>query len=787
MTKKLHFNFGSKALNAFVFFVVLFFYTTTSFGQLTTIFTDDFNRGAAVPLSSGGTPSVNYTTTLSGIATSGTINSAGSDYRLQILNGVTTGTAGRSFSMAVMPTNALYNTTNSGKNLISWTFNMRHNRSQSPFSMSGFDPLQWGLATIIACDNANPTDATAKGYAVVMGGVGTKITYDLVSFSNGLIATANLNVIITGITLASPKNVVSIKVTFDPLTNKWNMYQKDEGSYGSTVAGSGTPFVDPSSMSVAPIGEVADTAGHVNGPLANFGFFFNHGTTTGNSSFFDNYKVTVGVPATTTYYLAANSSCSNLNNWWTGTNAASGSHPTDFSAAYQIFNIFNSGAKIDSDWTVNGSGSKVVLGNGTTPVSLTIPSTAFLNGKIDLAASSTLTISHLTTFPALNTISPTSSVIYNGTADQTIQGCTYGNLTINTVGIGNASGVLTASGNLTISSGSTLNMGVNKLLGVGTVSGTGALKTQYSSSSSASALPVDITWPFSVFYNSLTAVQSIVQGNYTNLDITGGGIRNLLTAIISVSGSLIADGVTCAPATSTINYIGTTPQTIGTVFPAFQMKIANSSPSGVSLTTSDIASITSATNLELAGNMSSSGFNQTFGPISLSGNSIISLGTGSHALKFPDCSATFWDPTKAIVVKGWAGAAGASGTAGQLFFGTSSAGLSSAQLAAISFQGYSNGCALLSTGELVPASLGIQIQNLENLKLFPNPVSNVLTISNDTEISEINVFNLVGQKIISLKLNTLTSTVDMSNLSPSAYIVEVISAGNKGTFKVIKK
>jgi hypothetical protein len=783
MTKKLLFNFGSKALNSFVFFAVLFFYTATSFGQLTTIFAEDFNRGAAAALSSGGTPSVNYTTTLSGIASSATALTTAPDYRLQILNGVTAGTAGRSYSMAVMPSNSLYNTTlHSCTNLVSWTFNMRHNRSSSPFSMSGFDPAQWGLATIIACDNADPTNATAKGYAVVMGGVGTKMTYDLVSFSNGLIATANLNVIITGITLASPKNVASIKVTFDPLTNKWNMYQKDEGSAVATTA-----YPDPSAMSVASIGEVTDTAGHVNGPLANFGFFFSHGTTLNNSSFFDNYKVTVGVPATTTYYLAANSSCSNLNNWWTGTNAASGSHPTDFSGAYQIFNIFNSGATIDSDWTVNGSGSKVVLGNGTTPVSLTIPSTAFLNGKIDLAASTTLTVSHVTTFPALNTISPTSSVIYSGAADQTIQGCTYGNLTINTVGIGNASGALTASGNLTISSGSTLNMGANKLLGVGTVSGTGSLKTQYSSSSSASALPVDITWPFSVFYNSLTAVQSIVQGTYTNLDITGGGPRNGLAAVISVSGNLNAEGAVCTPGTSTLNYTGTTPQTIGTVFPGFQMKIANSSPSGVSLTASDIASITSATNLELAGNMSSGGFNQTFGAITLSGNSIISLGTGSHALNFPDCSSTFWDATKTIVIKGWAGTAGASGTAGKLFFGTTAAGLSSAQLATITFEGYTGGCVLLSTGELVPAALGIQNQNFQNLKLFPNPVSNFLNLSNDSEISEVNVFNLLGQKVISLKPNTLTSVVDMSNLLPSAYIVEVISAENKGTFKVIKK
>lgn len=779
MKRKLHFILESKVLNTFVFCAALVLFCATSYSQ-TAIVTDDFNRAT---LSPGGTPSLTYTSLLTGIATSATVVTTAPDYRLQIINGTVAGTAGRSSSMSVMPTVSNFNTTlRSNTQLVTWSFSMRHNRS-SGTTMSGFGAGQWGVATVIACDNADPTAATAKGYAVIMGGTNNVATstYDLVSFSNGLNINTNITPIITGIALASFKNVVSVKVTYDPVTNKWNMYQKDESSAVSTTA-----YPDPSGISVAAIGEVLDTAGHVNGALANFGFMFMHGTTLNNSAFFDNYKVTVGVPTINSYYLAANSSCTNLNNWWSGTNASSGTHPTDFAAANQIFNIFNTGATLSSDWTVNGSGSKVVLGNGTTANSLVIPATAFLNGKIDLSGLTTLTVSHVTTLPTLNLISPTSSVIYNGAADQVIQTGSYGNLAINTVGIGNASGALTVAGNLTILSSSTLNMGANKLLGVGTVSGTGTIKTQYSSSSTASAFPVDINWPFSVFYNSLTSVQAIVQGTYTNLDITGGGPRNLLAAVISVSGNLNAEAAVCTPATSVINYTGTTVQTIGTVFPGFSMKIANSSTSGVSLTASNIASITSATNLELAGNMSSGGFNQSFGAITLSGNSIISLGSGSHALNFPDCSTSFWDPTKTIVIKGWIGTAGASGTAGKIYFGTNASGLATAQLAAISFQGYV-GALLLPTGELVPASLEVQNQNLENLKLFPNPVSDFLNLSNDSEISEINVFNLLGQKVLNLNPNALNSSIDMSKLSPSAYIVEVLSDSKKATFKVIKK
>jgi hypothetical protein len=184
--------------------------------------------------------------------------------------------------------------------------------------------------------------------------------------------------------------------------------------------------------------------------------------------------------------------------------------------------------------------------------------------------------------------------------------------------------------------------------------------------------------------------------------------------------------------------------------------------------------------------MSSGGFNQTLGAISLSGNSIITLGTGSHTLNFADSSASFWDPTKSLVINGWTGTPGASGTSGKIFFGANAAGLSTAQLAAISFQGFT-GKMLLPTGELVPSALGILDQNLENLKLFPNPVADFLNITNDVEISEVNVFNLLGQKVIGLNPNALASAVDMSNLSPSAYIVEVVSLGNKVIYKVIKK
>ena len=772
--------FNAKAIPAFVIYATLLFCSVTAFGQQTTIFSDDFNRGSAAELTSGGTPSVTYTNTKVGTTTILTTLTASTDYRLQIATVASTtagALAGRSFTMAPIPVNASYKTTlKNNTGLVTWSFNMRQNRgSGSTTTLSGFDPAQWGLATIIACDNAIPTDATAKGYAVVMGGVGTKNTYDLVSFAGGLTATANLTTIIPGVTLTSFKDVVSIKVTFDPVSKKWNMYQKDEG----------TVYSDPSAISVAAIGEVLDPTGtgHVDIALANFGFFYNHNTfSSAQVAAFDNYKVTVGSVAASTYYLAANSDCSVLGNWGTNTDG-SGANPANFALPNTTFNIFNTGATIGSDWTVNGSASKVVLGDGINANSLTISATAFLDGKIDLAVSASLTISHVTKFPALNIISPSSSVIYNGILDQVVQGTAYGNLTINTTGTATSTGVMTVSGALTIANGATLNMGTNKLLAVGSVGGTGSLKTTYSSSTAA-ALPVDITWPFSIFYGTASAVQTVVPGSYTNLDITGGGTRNLLGAVISVSGTLQADGVTYTSGTSVIDFNGTLAQTIGNDFPGFAMKISNSSASGVSLTASD--KILDTTNLELAGTLSSGGVNETFGILTVTNNAVLNLGPGSHSIAFANSSADFWDPTKTLTIKGWTGTAGATGSNGKVFVGTNATGLTPSQLSQIKFEGYT-GATILDTGEVVPtASLGTTKQDFVNFKYYPNPVVESITLSHTAPITKLAVYNLLGKKVLTSNPNTASTKLDMSGLSPSTYFIEVTSEGKKGTVKVIK-
>ena len=70
---------------------------------------------------------------------------------------------------------------------------------------------------------------------------------------------------------------------------------------------------------------------------------------------------------------------------------------------------------------------------------------------------------------------------------------------------------------------------------------------------------------------------------------------------------------------------------------------------------------------------------------------------------------------------------------------------------------------------------------------YPNPVKNILNLSYNQEISNVEVFNLLGQKVSSNAINANNAQIDMSNLSKGAYMVRVTSNDQVKTIKVIKE
>jgi hypothetical protein len=85
------------------------------------------------------------------------------------------------------------------------------------------------------------------------------------------------------------------------------------------------------------------------------------------------------------------------------------------------------------------------------------------------------------------------------------------------------------------------------------------------------------------------------------------------------------------------------------------------------------------------------------------------------------------------------------------------------------------------------ASLGNGVIDNANFTFYPNPVKNVLNLSYNKEISNVEVYNLLGQKVSANIINANDAQIDMSNLSNGAYMVRVTSDNQVKTIKVIKQ
>lgn len=87
----------------------------------------------------------------------------------------------------------------------------------------------------------------------------------------------------------------------------------------------------------------------------------------------------------------------------------------------------------------------------------------------------------------------------------------------------------------------------------------------------------------------------------------------------------------------------------------------------------------------------------------------------------------------------------------------------------------------------LPSNLATGVaQNKPKVGIYPNPVKNEATLINAEKITNVEVYNAVGQKVMSynvLKNNNL----DLSKLSKGAYILKIENAGKTETLKFIKE
>lgn len=79
-------------------------------------------------------------------------------------------------------------------------------------------------------------------------------------------------------------------------------------------------------------------------------------------------------------------------------------------------------------------------------------------------------------------------------------------------------------------------------------------------------------------------------------------------------------------------------------------------------------------------------------------------------------------------------------------------------------------------------------ENNRNLRIYPNPVHDILNISCDQKILSVVFYNMVGQQVLTQAINTDKATVDVSALPSGTYMVKINAVNNKvKTVKVIKR
>ena len=262
----------------------------------TTVFTDDFSANqSATYTTSGAIGSSAWSVLRSGADWGGRRNT--SPAHLELSNDIG-GTANvNGWVMASTSTSSFsspYNTTlSSNTGLVTWTFNMYQERTDP----AGFGSGAYGVAYILA-GTSTTNNNTGSGYAVALGNSGATDPIRLVRYASGIQGTMT-NIIssnTTGLTDFGA-NYVSVRVTYTPSTNTWELFLRDDGA---------SAFVDPTTGSLTSQGTATDNT-HTGTSLTIMGGWWQGSTGATQDAFFDNAKVVVTPSSSSSSNIILNS------------------------------------------------------------------------------------------------------------------------------------------------------------------------------------------------------------------------------------------------------------------------------------------------------------------------------------------------------------------------------------------------------------------------------------------------------------------------------------------------
>jgi hypothetical protein len=84
-------------------------------------------------------------------------------------------------------------------------------------------------------------------------------------------------------------------------------------------------------------------------------------------------------------------------------------------------------------------------------------------------------------------------------------------------------------------------------------------------------------------------------------------------------------------------------------------------------------------------------------------------------------------------------------------------------------------------------TLGLHEFSKSVVKYYPNPTGGLLNLSSGETISDVTVFNLLGQKVLESTINSNQGQLDISSLTSGNYVIHANTEKGKEIFKIVKK
>ncbi|HEY4618427.1 MAG TPA: T9SS type A sorting domain-containing protein, partial [Flavobacterium sp.] len=84
-------------------------------------------------------------------------------------------------------------------------------------------------------------------------------------------------------------------------------------------------------------------------------------------------------------------------------------------------------------------------------------------------------------------------------------------------------------------------------------------------------------------------------------------------------------------------------------------------------------------------------------------------------------------------------------------------------------------------------SLGTTKFETSNVKMYPNPIRNNLTIEANGTIEKVSVYNILGQEVLTTSPNTTSATIQTTSLQKGVYIVKTEIDGKLSASKMVKE